>query len=207
MIAGFEYLTDRVIWVLSHMIRVAFPETDGMFDTVTLMNVDSSTQFRIPGRGMSVLHYHPKRHYVLSENMSGATRHRIWDGIERRGAVPDSIRRQMAKMYSQEGMRVLEFEYAATPMQINGFECGDLAIGRAFDLVVSDGQLDLHFIEYASVRELRLHTAICILSGDQGISKDSSSWREYCATYCAGGVSPSMTSLYMKLIACDECKM
>ena len=109
---------------------------------------------------------HPRPHYVLSESMSDATKRRICDGLARNGdAVPESIPRQMAKMYERNGMDLLEIEFAATPMQVNGFECGDLAIARAFDLVDREF-VNLSLAEYAPARQLRMHTALIMLSGE-----------------------------------------
>ena len=89
-LARFEYLSDRVVCFLSRMMSESYPEHPGMFDPVELLNVESATDFRIPVRGLSVLHCQPHQHYVLAEGG------RIWDGLAREGgAVPDSVPSQM----------------------------------------------------------------------------------------------------------------
>ena len=66
------------------------------------------------------------------------------------GVVRRSIVSQMFKMFGHIGTNIFEFEYAVTPKQLNGFECGDLAFAM----------FDLETAEYASPKEMMLHTAL-----------------------------------------------
>ena len=144
-------MNDKLIGYLSQILKTAVPLCQGLFDTIELLNFEVSN--KIVGQGLSVIHCKPTLHYILVENMNNNFQIRLWDGI---GFDNNNTKTQTAKMFATGGSTIMECVYVKNPKQVNGFECGDLCIAKAIELLTDK---DPSEIEFATPERIRCDTA------------------------------------------------
>lgn len=132
---------------------------DGMYRMEDILLLDNYVQ---PMQcGAVILHCHPSLHYVMAHNIDDDMV--LYDGKFNEHRDNVILRAQMTKVLRpKEGTTHIAYEYAQCEQQHQSFECGDLAIARAGDVL---SKTDIFYVIYQNPNVLRAHTVAILMSG------------------------------------------